>query len=456
MNEEKHIAIGKIGKAVKFANVNRATGEGDVATLYSAFAKMNPNYKFYIVGPNDLNKLSKDEYDFIFPNHNVFSVHKYNKNAENPFAEMIAEIKSKEMHFDFGLFFLGLHGEQNIPNFLRKEDGSKFKLLNAFERYGGPYFYFINEIDLPWYTIAEDIRYVTTHTKEILNYERMSFSQMERVIKSRKHIIDKDHIVLNYKDPTMWATHDVPLVYAHTDKTFMCGGVEDNWREEIDIDRKMNSKGNHVIVLSNGCGTNRINWAGNNSSRLPVYKKWIIDNFAGTEFEGTMIYGSWDKEIYDQEPHIVNKMIADLDDEIKNARYSLVYSQVPGFVTSKPWEMIILGLIPFLHPEYDCNHLLDLPEYVYCKDEKDFLNKCRELDADTEKYKSLLNECLDCIKPEYLDGSLMNNFIFSRIADDLGFKYEKVDKGVESIFSRFGKSFVQTDKYNAFLASRGK
>ena len=85
-----------------------------------------------------------------------------------------------------------------------------------------------------------------------------------------------------------------------------------------------------------------------------------------------------------------------------------------------------------------------------------FLNKCRELDADTEKYKSLLNECLDCIKPEYLDGSLMNNFIFSRIADDLGFKYEKVDKGVESIFSRFGKSFVQTDKYNAFLASRGK
>ena len=68
----------------------------------------------------------------------------------------------------------------------------------------------------------------------------------------------------------------------------------------------------------------------------------------------------------------------------------------------------------------------------------------------------MLNECLDCIKPEYLDGSLMNNFIFSRIADDLGFKYEKVDKGVESIFSRFGKSFVQTDKYNAFLASRGK
>ena len=93
---------------------------------------------------------------------------------------------------------------------------------------------------------------------------------------------------------------------------------------------------------------------------------------------------------------------------------------------------------------------------MYCKDEKDFLNKCRELDSDPEKYKALLNECLDCIKPEYLDGSLMNNFIFSRIADDLGFKYEKVDKGVESIFSRFGKSFVQTDKYNAFLASRGK
>ena len=134
--------------------------------------------------------------------------------------------------------------------------------------------------------------------------------------------------------------------------------------------------------------------------------------------------------------------------EIAKAKYTLVYSQVPGFVTAKPWEMIVIGLIPFLHPDYDCHHLLDLPEYLYVKDEQDFLNKVRELDANPEKYKALLNECIAAIKPEYLDGSLINNFIFSHIAEDMGFTYEKPEHGVKSLFRRFSKKMFDADKVN--------
>ena len=104
--------------------------------------------------------------------------------------------------------------------------------------------------------------------------------------------------------------------------------------------------------------------------------------------------------------------------------------------------MITIGLLPFLHPDYDCYHLLNLPEYLYCKDEKDFLNKIDELENDFDKYKDLMQQCFDLIKPEYLNGWLIVNGIFGNIAKDLGYKYE-FKPGVKSIFNRFSKEFIQ-------------
>ena len=447
MNEVKHIAIGKIGKAVRFKVINQGTGEGDTVIFYSLVSRMNPNYKFYIIGPNDLDKLTQAEYDYIFPNHNVFSVHKRNKNVLEEYKCMYDYCESEGIHFDFGLFLLGLHSDKSIPNFLRKEDGSFYPLLNAFKSYAGPYVYMINKTGMPWYTVSEDARYITIHTKDILNYERMTFSQINGMFESHKHITCAENTIINNKLGP-WSTHWVKAIYSHVEKIFL-NGIDENWKDQIDIETKLNSPvDSHIIVLSNGCGTSQINFAGNNSSRYPMYKKWIIDNLAGTEYDGTMIYGSWDKEIHDKEPRIVNKLISDLKPEIAKAKYTLVYSQVPGFVTAKPREMIVIGVIPFLHPDYDCHHLLDLPEYLYVKDEQDFLNKVRELDANPEKYKALLNECIAAIKPEYLDGSLINNFIFSHIAEDMGFTYEKPEHGVKSLFRRFSKNMFDADKVN--------
>ena len=134
-----------------------------------------------------------------------------------------------------------------------------------------------------------------------------------------------------------------------------------------------------------------------------------------------------------------------MDEEVANARYSLVYSIMPGFVTVKAWEMIIKGLIPFMHPDYDKDHLLGLPEYCYLKDEKDFLNKMTELDSNPDMYKKLLNDCLSCIKDEDLDGSRLINFIMGRIAKDMGEQYEN-RKGCEPIFDHFSKNVFDNSK----------
>ena len=129
----------------------------------------------------------------------------------------------------------------------------------------------------------------------------------------------------------------------------------------------------------------------------------------------------------------------ELADEIAAAKYSLVYSIVPNFITIKPYEMIIQGLIPFIHPDYDKNRILGLPEYLYVKNPQDFVNKMSELDADENKYRALLNECFNVIKPEHLDGSYVVNNIMNKIADNLGFEYSN-HTGVESIFNHFGEN----------------
>lgn len=433
---KKNIAIGKIGKSVKFKGIDISTGGGADIVFYSAISRMNPYFNFYFVGPNELNKLTEAEYDYMFPNHNVFSAFTPKKKLEEGYDTPLEYFKENNITIDFALFIIGLHADKSVQGLLIKEDVMKpYQLLTCFGKYSGPYVNFLNKTNVPWYSVSEDARYITLHCKDCLNHERLCFSQINAILKSHKHIPDMEHRIIT--KPMPWAYHNVDVVYSGFERMFM-NGLSDTWREEIDIERKINSKV-PCTIFSNGCGTSAIDVDGNNSSRYPVYKEWVIDNFKGTEYNNTMIYGNWDKQTYDREPRIQDKKMLDLQDEVKDTKYTLVYSQIPGFVTIKAWEMITLGILPFLHPDYDKFRLLGLPEYLYLNDKNDFVRKMRELDANPDMYRQLLNDCLDKITPEYLDGSAINNFIFTRIGEDLGFEYVPRD-GVCSLFNRFTKN----------------
>ena len=435
MNERKNILIGKIGKSVKMKNIHIETGGGADLVLYSTMAKMCPEYHFYFIGPNELYKCTEEEYNKLFPNKNVHSAWSTDIRKSMNFQSIVDYFKDNDIKVDFALLFNGLSGNTNIRGFLTKPDGNFYSPLMCFQNYAGPIIYTLNELMCPLYMMAEDARYITINSKDLYNRERLIFSQINGDFETTLgHVVSKTDWTI------VKTTHHAK--YSHLEKIFLMG-LDEHWKDNIDFEAKRNSTVEPVIVLSNGCGTSKINCAGNNSSRLPAYKKYIIDNFKGTKYENTKIYGSvWDKEVYDEYPQIQNKLMLDLGKEVSEAKYTLVYSQVPGFVTCKPWEMITIGLLPFLHPDYDCYHLLNLPEYLYCKDEKDFLNKINELENDFDKYKDLMQQCFDLIKPEYLNGWLIVNGIFGNIAKDLGYKYE-FKPGVKSIFNRFSKEFIQ-------------
>jgi len=62
-----NILVGKIGKSVRFNAGKISTGDDTCMILLSTMSRMMPEHNFYILGPNDLNKLSKKEQNTFFP-----------------------------------------------------------------------------------------------------------------------------------------------------------------------------------------------------------------------------------------------------------------------------------------------------------------------------------------------------------------------------------------------------
>lgn len=443
MNETKNILIGKLGKKFSLKKFNNMTGDDASVILFSKLALLNSNYKFYIAGPNDINKLTPEEYDKIFPNHNVFTAPNIDLKVDNPYDCL--DDYFDNIKIDFALIINGPTTQMNVANFVRKgftKDGDFYKPLMMFKRYVGPYVYVLNKLGCPFYLISEDARYITTWCKDLWNHERLIFTQTNGNFKIKKHIKSID-------DWTMVENDKVEAIYSGVERIFMMG-LDKNWKSNIDIEHKLsinqeNNQNSPFIVISNGCSTFGLDCgASTKISRLSTYKEYILDNFKDDNvYNKTKIYGNWSDEDVAQYPDkILNIPVVELQDQIRDAKYSIAYSQQPGFVTVKAWELIILGLVPFIHPDYDKDRLLGFPEYVYLKSPEDLLNKIHELDANPELYKDIMKQCQDCIKPEYLDGSDLNNRLLGTIAKDLGFEY-KPKKGIENtLFDHFNKDVI--------------
>lgn len=416
----KNIVIGRTGLTIKFKGIKIGTQTACDTDMmvYSMLSQMNPDFNFYFIGPTDLYKLTEEEYSEIFPYHNVFSAWTNDLRKSKDFNKIIKYFEDNNIKIDFALINTGGSSQVCLPDFYPKKDGSKRSLLLSQLYYMAPYVYTLNKLGCPVYCMADDARNVLLNFRDLYNRERKVFTQANYKLKTITHITSETDFTLK--------TDLIDCIYAHIERIDLIG-MPDNWKDRIDINRKLKSnKENHLLVISHGNGCKKIN---SNLTiknlRFQGYKEYIIDNFKDTIYNKSKIYGKWTEDIYEQYPNnFEDKPMIELNDILKDARYSLVYSQIPNFVTVKPWEMIANGIIPFIHPDYDPEHILGLPEYVYLKNPDDLKNKIIELDNDDRLYLNILNKCLDCITKEDRDGTYINNFIMTNIANDLGFTYE--------------------------------
>ena len=419
--KNSNIVIGKIGLSINFLDMwdgKKSARYSDMVYLYVMLAQYNPDFNFYIVGPNDMHKLTETQYNELFPYKNVHSLWNTGVNKSHDFNIMLNYLKDNNIKIDFVLMTVCGSSGVCLPNFLPKKDGSPRKLLMSQLNYMAPYVYMMNKLDCPIYGISDDARNVLFNFKDLYNRERIMFSQMEGYLDTIPHVVSATDFSLKQDK--------VHCIYSHVERSNLIG-IPENWKDNIDLNRKLNSnKESHLLVISNGWATNRLN--SNNTiknGRLQGYEEYIINNFKGTPYEKSKIYGKWTDDIYEKYPDIFStKRMSELENELKDARYSFVYSQTKNFVSLKPWELIICGIIPFIHPDFDGDRLLGLPEYIYVKDAKDFKNKILELENNNDLYLNIINQCMNTITKEDLDGSYINNIIFENIAKDLHKEYK--------------------------------
>ena len=417
---KKNIVIGRLGLTIKFTGIKVGTQTAcdTDRMIYSALSQMNPDFNFYFIGPNNLHKLTKEEYDEIFPCHNVFSAWTNDVSKSQDFSKIIKYFNDNNITIDFALLNTGGSSPACVPNFYPKKDGGVRKLLISQINYMGPYIYTLNHLGCPVYCMADDARNILLNFRDLWNRERKVFTQANHKLETITHITSMTDFTLK--------TDIIDCLYAHIERIDLIG-MPDNWKDRIDLNRKLKSpKESHLLVISHGNGTNKINSNHTiKNGRFKGYKEYVIDNFKDTIYNKSKIYGKWTDDIYEQYPNnFEDKPMIELNDILKDARYSLVYSQIKNFVTVKPWEMVANGIIPFIHPDYDPEHILGLPDYVYIKDPEDFKNKIIELDNNDELYLKVIKNCMNCIKEEDRNGTFINNFIMTTIANDLGFEYE--------------------------------
>ena len=417
---KKNIVIGRLGLTIKFTGIKIGTQTAcdTDRMIYSTLSQMNPDFNFYFIGPSDLHKLTKEEYDEIFPCHNVFSAWTNDLRKSRDFSKIIKYFNGNNITIDFALLNTGGSSPACVPNFYPKKDGGVRKLLISQINYMGPYIYTLNHLGCPVYCMADDARNILLNFRDLWNRERKVFTQANHKLETITHITSMTDFTLK--------TDIIDCLYAHIERIDLIG-MPDNWKDRIDLNRKLKSpKESHLLVISHGNGTNKINSNHTiKNGRFKGYKEYIIDNFKDTIYSKSKIYGKWTEDIYEQYPNnFEDKPMIELNDILKDARYSLVYSQIKNFVTVKPWEMVANGIIPFIHPDYDPEHILGLPDYVYIKDPEDFKNKIIELDNNDELYLKVIKNCMNCIKEEDRNGTFINNFIMTTIANDLGFEYE--------------------------------
>ena len=146
-------------------------------------------------------------------------------------------------------------------------------------------------------------------------------------------------------------------------------------------------------------------------SRYPDLKKYILDHV-----EDVDIYGQWNSDtIGDDKRFKGPKKFNELMQMLPRVKYTFCIPIKKGWVTAKVWEMAHYGIIPFLHPTYDEQDNLKVPEFIRVKDSQDLFNKIKFLEEKPKAYQELRDLLDNLLKDEYYDGSYLNNKIMEEL-----------------------------------------
>ena len=421
-----NIVIGKIGRSMYFDKNNWSIYAGDDSPkiIYFQIARAHPNDKFYIISANDFAKYKAENMKKIFGREqipdNIYDIYNDAKvnagkrwtqcDTKTPGRErwrvIDEEIERQGLKFDLGIFMQGPDGATSVGGvgIRSAKTGNLNVPMLMMANYGAPIIYNLNKQGYPWYVINEDPRYLPSKHKDIFNNEICFLSQIED---NKTYGVTR--LDGSYTAP--YKMHICTYKYSKIERMFMADLKKVDFSNPDNIiasipnpstgkleQHTFQKKHKFLLALNGGY------------DRLDFVEKWVL-KFAPE----TKIYGKWSDEEKKNHPDtFIEKGIVQMQDVMWESMFTFVTGidkHITNFVTQKPWKMIYYGIIPFWDKNaYDTDNLLaEIPDYVKVSSPEEMWQKIDELYNDREKYKALLKQFYDLLKPEYFDGTLIND-----------------------------------------------
>lgn len=380
-----NIAFSKIGKSIKFVTkFSPIGGDNEPGQLLRLLANNNPNSTFYITGKSDFKKLSKEECAQLFFYNNVIDVwaNFKAKNKIDNVTHVYDYFKRNDVKIDFHIAMIGQIGTVTIPNKIKqiKNQNLIASVIDMTLGYSSPIIYWMNEVKPKTIEIINDPRYDLGQSRDIIVNPTVSLSQFnDSYIKNT---------IRSYADQTR-DEHVIKYTYAEMEKIFLYGRTPTTI---VPTERSIP----FMIILNEGT-----------PSRYEMLKEWVLNKVDDVE-----IYGQWEHESAVSDPRFKGSEQMDvLQKKLQNVRASFIIPIAPGWVTSKYIELIFAGVVPLLHPSYDTQGHLDLPELCRPKTPDQMLKIVELLKNDnfyTEVITRLQNKFLSV---EYFNGSKLSSII---------------------------------------------
>ena len=395
-----NIGFAKIGKSVKFKRTRFSPigGDNEPSTVLISLANNNPDKTFYIIGRSDFSTLNESEVLELFPYDNVVDIWKGVKNEDDDrfYRHIIDYFNQKGFQLDNTVMMVGQVGTVTIPGKITQvkhlkegiTDGKPASVIDMTKNYTSPIAIWLNEVQPPYVEIVNDPRYVMNQSRDIFHLPTVSLGQYDYEYEVSS--------IRNYEDQNRYE-RKVPSTYAGMETCF-CVNYEHS--EQFNLNRKVP----FMVILNEA-----------KPSRYNLLKEWVLDDHEDVE-----IYGKWDHPDTTTDARFKGSIhLDDVMAKMNNVKFTFIIPIAKGWVTSKYIEMVHAGVIPFLHPTYDEQKHLPIPDFLRPKTPTEFKERMTRLLNNENEYESVIRGLRKLIcKPEYYDGTFLNNKIMTAIDKD--------------------------------------
>lgn len=413
------MAVGALGSAFSFKRkTERHSGQSEYYKLTQWLCKQDTVETVYVLSRCDYETLSDSEKDLIDPKRKIKTIneahskYKLSKKAldgltdRNDILDVKYEVVKQRGELvydqckdaDFAIIFpsQGSYSRSTMPGYIYsnrpKLETQRVAALEMTANYAGHMTYFLNKWNKNYVMFPTDPRYTTKRM-----YPFDLYNLPIAVLGQFNQMLNWDHINKFTAIPTDYEKENVMVQHKYA-------GIEKmNLIDETLIDPATPRDKRFVII------SKQVDIWGTpikKDFRYQCILDWILKEDKNQE---SVIYGQWDDFKMEGWPQMRGFLETEkLNTVMTESKYTLVLPTKAGWATSKAWEVLAQGVVPFFHSDYDKqNNMIPADHYFRCKDPKELYKKMEELD----KNDSLRIELVRAAQKEFLSDAVNGEFL---------------------------------------------